>query len=155
MTAAERRHLMFLFAERLVGEIKELPGSKDHPFIQWCHLLVGLGPDSPDEVPWCSSCLNLWAWLFRFPRSGSPAARSWLLVGADVALADALPGDVVIIKRGTNHGPEVTSGAPGHVFLFAGLHGSTHVRGLGGNQSNAITVALFPVADVLGVRRLG
>jgi hypothetical protein len=56
--------------------------------------------------------------------------------------------------RGTGKqpGPDVTA-APGHVGLFAGLEG-THVLVLGGNQSNGVSVARFPVARVLGVRRL-
>lgn len=149
----------FDLAQRLVGEVQELPGSQHAPFIQWCHQLVGLGPEQPDETPWCSSFVNRIAWFLRLPRSKSAAARSWLAIGTPVELKDAAIGhDVVILKRGTGNqpGPEVTSGAPGHVGFFAGFEdsGRTRVRVLGGNQSNAITIASFPVAQVLGVRRL-
>ena len=63
--------------------------------------------------------------------------------------------DVVVLKRGTGNqpGPEVTSGAPGHVGFFAGLE-RDRVLVLGGNQSNGVCVQSFPVSDVLGVRRL-
>ena len=90
-------------AQRFVGEVRELPGVQHHPAIQWAHLLCGLGPDQPDEVPWCSSWLNLIAWLLRLPRSRSAAARSWLHVGTVIELKDAYPGqDVVVLRRGTN-----------------------------------------------------
>jgi len=134
-------------AQRFVGEVKELPGAQQHPAIQWAHMLCGLGPDQADEVPWCSSWLNLVAWLLQLPRSKSAAARSWLHVGTVIELKDAYPGqDVVVLRRGTNP-------AQGHVGLYAGLVGD-RVYVLGGNQGNAISIAPFPAADVIGVRRL-
>lgn len=134
-------------AQRFVGEVNELPGAQQHPAIQWAHMLCGLGHDQADEVPWCSSWLNLVAWLLQLPRSKSAAARSWLHVGTVIELKDAHAGqDVVVLKRGTNP-------AQGHVGLYAGHRGDT-VYVLGGNQGDAITIAAFPVADLLGVRRL-
>lgn len=41
----------------------------------------------------------------------------------------------------------------GHVGFFAGLDGAS-VKVLGGNQSNAVSIQNFPIASVLGVRRL-
>lgn len=146
---------LYQLAERLVGEIVERPGAPTHPFIGWCHEST-MGQDVADEVPWCSSFLNRLAWWCRLPRSKSAAARSWLAVGVPVALEQAQPGanDVVVLKRGTGlqPGPEVLA-APGHVGIFMGIEGA-RVRVLGGNQGNAITLASFPIATVLGVRRL-
>ncbi len=137
----------YALAQRFVGEIRELPGNQHHPFIQWAHMLCGLGADQPDEVPWCSSFLNAIAWALNLPRSKSAAARSWLSVGQVIELRAASPGyDVVVLKRGTHP-------AQGHVGLFAGLQGD-RVHLLGGNQGNTISIAAFPVQDVLGVRRL-
>lgn len=137
----------YALAQRFVGEIRELPGNQHHPFIQWAHMLCGLGADQPDEVPWCSSFLNAIAWTLNLPRSKSAAARSWLNVGQVIELRAASPGyDVVVLKRGTHP-------AQGHVGLFAGLQGD-RVHLLGGNQGNTISIAAFPVQDVLGVRRL-
>lgn len=146
---------LFDLAQRFVGEVKELPGERDHPFIQWGHLLCGLGSNQPDETPWCSSWLNSICWLLRLPRSKSAAARSWLAVGQSIELEAATPGyDVVILQRGAGKqpGPDVLQ-APGHVGLYAGREVG-HVLILGGNQSNAVSVARFPVGQVLGVRRL-
>lgn len=137
----------YALAQRFVGEIREMPGGQHHPFIQWAHMLCGLGSDQPDETPWCSAFVNAIAWVLNLPRSKSAAARSWLNVGQVITLADATPGfDVVVLKRGTNP-------AQGHVGFFAGLD-SQRVHLLGGNQGNAISIASFPIADVVGVRRL-
>jgi uncharacterized protein (TIGR02594 family) len=146
---------LFDLAQRFVGEVAELPGGKHSPFIQWCHECVGLGSDRPDETPWCSSFVNRMAWLLRLPRSKSAAARSWLVTGRPVFLSSAQVGDVVILTRG--NGPQPGPGvlnAPGHVGLYAGMDGD-NVRILGGNQSDSVTIASFPVSRVLGVRRLG
>lgn len=136
---------LFAFAQRFIGEIRELPGAQQHPFIQWAHMLCNLGPDQPDEVPWCSSFMNALCWMQRLPRSKSAAARSWLSIGVPVPLEQAQLGDVVILSRG----------APpsGHVGLFAGREGPK-VHLLGGNQGNAVSVAPFDVSTVLGVRRV-
>lgn len=153
----------FDLAQRFVGEIKEIEGEQDHPFIQWCHMLCGWGPDAADEVPWCSSFVNGIAWLQRLPRSKSARARSWLEIGRAVDEADAAPGfDVVILQRGDGQqpGPEVIK-APGHVGFFAGWSASddgdgwNRVMVLGGNQGNAVSVVSYPRERILGIRALG
>ncbi len=138
----------FELAQRFVGEVKEQPGAVHSPFIQWCHESCGFGPETADEVPWCSSFANRIAWLLRLPRSKSAAARSWLTVGRPITLDEATPGsDVVILSRG-----EPPSG---HVGFFAGLDvPGNRVHLLGGNQSDSVTVQSFPLDRVIGVRRL-
>lgn len=142
-------------ALRFVGEVHEIPGANSDPAIVWFHACT-IGGVAVDEVPWCSSFASRVAWLHRLPRSKSKAARSWLLVGTPTPLELATAGwDVVVLSRGPGPqpGPEVTSGAAGHVGFFVGLEGD-QVAVCGGNQSNGVTVARFPVANVLGVRRL-
>jgi uncharacterized protein (TIGR02594 family) len=138
----------FELAQRFVGEVKEHPGAVHSPFIQWCHESCGFGPETADEVPWCSSFANRIAWLLRLPRSKSAAARSWLTIGTVVPLiTDAIVGDIIILSRG----------APpsGHVGFFAGYDPTAKViHILGGNQSDGVTVADFPVTRLLGIRRL-
>lgn len=108
----------FDLAQRFVGEVKEVPGVGHHPFVQWCHLLVGLGADQPDETPWCSSFVNAIAWQLRLPRSKSAAARSWLDIGEEVSPTFASVGyDVVVLKRGTQSWQ-------GHVGFYAGAIGA-------------------------------
>lgn len=119
-------------------------------------MLAGLGPNEPDETAWCGSFMAAMAWLQALPRPKGPAAaRAWLTLSTPIALTDAIVGfDVVILQRGTGPqpGPDVIK-APGHVGLFGGRE-RDRVLILGGNQSNAVTIARYPVAQVLGVRRL-
>lgn len=134
-------------AQRYVG-IRELATTgKNHPLIQWWLSLCGFSMETPDEVPWCSAFINGIAWELRLPRSKSAAARSWLTVGTPVPDKDAIVGcDVVVLKRNNNP-------AQGHVGLFMGWNGAS-VQLLGGNQDNGVCVLDFPVARMLGVRRL-
>jgi len=144
--------------------VRELPHEKQHPAIQWGFMLCGLGPDQPDELAWCSASMNLAHALEDYPITGSAAARSWLLLGTVIDMVrdargrfvQAQVGDVLILKRGDGWqpGPEVTSGAPGHVAFFDGFHADGRVLCLGGNQSNAITQAPFPAEHVIGIRRM-
>ena len=132
-------------AMRFVG-IKEAAGAASNPMI-----LAMLRLDDPsipsEDVPWCSAWVNWVAWLLRLPRSKSLAARSWLAVGTPITLAEARPGfDVVVLKRGANV-------QAGHVGWFSAI-GGAHVWILGGNQGDAVSLAAFPVEDVVGVRRL-
>lgn len=143
---------LYEFAQRFVG-LAEIAGPRNNGFIVWAHSLCGL--DAADEVPWCSAFVNALAWMLRLPRSKSSAARSWLNVGTPVEINDARAGfDVVILKRGAGPqpGPEIIN-AVGHVGLFAGVD-QAFVLVLGGNQGDAVSIARFPIASVLGVRRL-
>lgn len=145
-------------AHRFLGH-QEIPGEGHSPLIQYAFTLCGYGPNTPDEVAWCSAWAQIPAFVLGLPRSFSAAARSWLQVGVPVDLTSANVGfDVVILKRGqgAQPGPEILK-APGHVGYFAGWadEGLRLLRVLGGNQSDAVTVQTFPATQVLGVRRLG
>lgn len=145
---------LYDLAYRLLGEA-EIAGDKDNPFVRWCHASTTMG-EMPDEIAWCSSFVSRLTWLLRLECTHNAAARSWLTVGEPVTLEQAYPGnDIVIFKRGAEPqpGPEVTSGASGHVAVFAGIEGDS-VLSLGGNQSNRVSIARYPVARLLGIRRL-
>lgn len=144
-------------AARYLG-LAEIPGSIHHPLIQWWLLKAGLPLGSSDETPWCASFVHAMCWelavenLPAFPAR----ARRWLTVGNVVEMRDARPGwDVVVLKRGgaNEPGPQIID-APGHVGFYL-VHDSTTVTVLGGNQGDRVSVAKFPLSQVLGVRRLG
>lgn len=144
----------FSLAQRFVG-LKEAAGPTSNAHVL-AMLQLDAGWPKDDATPWCSAFVNYIAWLLRLPRSKSLAARSWLTVGTPIDARDASPGfDVVILKRGTDDGPDVLD-APGHVGFFAGLEGERGewVQLLAGNQGDAVTVQRFPFARVIGVRRL-
>jgi uncharacterized protein (TIGR02594 family) len=144
---------LFELGQRFIGHLQEKPGIEDHPYIRFAHSLTTLG-ESHDEIPWCSSWLNSLCFLLDLPRSHSAAARSWMPIGNSIGtLFEAQVGnDIVVLNRGGS--PDPTVSGPGHVGIFAGLQGSTHVLLLGGNQGNAVNVRAFPVESVLGIRRL-
>jgi len=78
-------------------------------------------------------------------------------VGESVPLARARPGyTVAVFKRGPHPqpGPDVLD-ATGHVGLFVGPFFDGRLLVLGGNQKDMISIAPFPVSDLLGIRRLG
>lgn len=141
-------------AQQFVG-LKELPGPLSNPLVLGM-LQMDNGWVQDDETSWCSAFASfICKCLPGCPRSKALAARSWLLVGRRVALADALPGwDVCILWRGKapQPGPEVLA-APGHVAFYVGQD-ATHVLLLGGNQGDAVSIARFPKEQVLGVVRL-
>lgn len=140
-------------ATRFIG-VKEIPGSRANPMVLAMLQLDGDWPQD-DSVPWCSAFTNYIAWLLRLPRSKALNARSWLSVGRPVPLASARCGfDVVILKRGigAQPGPEVLN-APGHVGFYGSTEGD-RILLLGGNQGDTVSVGRYPVADLLGVRRL-
>lgn len=143
---------LYELARQFVGKVKERPGADSDPAILWAHSLTTLRATS-DEVAWCSSMMNLWCYLLDLPRTRSARARSWLNVGDFWVLGDAEPAfDIVIFNRGGS--PDATvEDSPGHVAVFAGLiQGKVQV--IGGNQSDGVTIATWPISQVLGVRRL-
>lgn len=144
----------YSLAERFVG-LKEAKGPTSN-----AHVLAMLQLDAgwpvDDETPWCSAFVNYVAWLLRLPRSKNLSARSWLTVGGVVPPNKPERGfDVVILQRGTGDqpGPEVLN-APGHVAFFSAYEGD-RVWLLGGNQGDSVSLASYPLARILGVRRLG
>lgn len=140
-------------AQRFIGT-KEVPGATANPVVL-AMLQLEDQRIHDDAVPWCSAFVNYIAWLLWLPRSKSLAARSWLGVGVPIKPADARAAfDVVILQRGDGEQPDASVlAAPGHVGWFGGLdNGSVLV--LGGNQGDSVSLARFPAAHILGVRRL-
>lgn len=142
----------FDLAQRFIGS-KEVGGQVDNPMIVAMLKLDNEWPQN-DEVPWCSAFANYITWLARLPRSKSLMARSWLTVGRGITLDEAVPGDIIILQRGTGEqpGPEVLD-APGHVGFYAGRTGDL-IEILGGNQGDQVKISRYPKTRLLGVRRL-
>jgi uncharacterized protein (TIGR02594 family) len=99
-----------------------------------------------DETAWCAAFVG--SMLHRAGQKGTGKlnARSYLDWGVPVDLQDALPGDVVVFKRGN-------STWQGHVAFFVRRSGA-FVTVLGGNQSDQVKESNYPVASILGIRRL-
>lgn len=143
----------FDLAMRFVG-IKEIAGAiKDNPLILAMLKLDNNWPQH-DETPWCSAFCNFIAFMLRLPRSKDLSARSWLSVGRTVVGKELKVGfDIVILSRNDPINPSA-----GHVGFYAGMDeygaGATQIHMLGGNQGNTVSVAPFPTAQIVGLRRL-
>jgi len=145
----------FDLAQRFIG-LKEVKGVVHNPQIMAMLRLDVSWPDS-DEVPWCSAFVNYIAWLLRLPRSKSLRARSWLEVGRAIPIEEMQAGfDVVVFRRRLGDpGPDVLNYA-GHVGFAAGAwqRNDTQMYVLGGNQADTVSMALYPIEKILGIRRL-
>lgn len=100
----------------------------------------------PAKLPWCGDAVQTCLAL-TLPDEPQPAnpylARNWLKLG--VPLATPALGAILVFYRGP------LDGTSGHVGLYVGEDANAfHV--LGGNQSNAITIARLDKARLLGVR---
>lgn len=98
-----------------------------------------------DETAWCAAFVGAMLKRAGGKGTGKLNARSYLEWGTPIDRKDALPGDVVIFKRGN-------STWQGHVAFFVKDNGST-LTVLGGNQSNAVNRKAYPAASLLGIRR--
>lgn len=137
-----------LYAEALKYRgLAEQPGPGTNPVLA---QMFALAPDwlSQDDsvTSWCGIFRGF---LGHRTATGMPAehyrAAAWLKWGRSIQLHDARPGDTAIFTR------------PGgnHVALVARAYaaGDAMLMVIGGNQSNAVTVAGYPVASLRGIRR--
>lgn len=122
------------------GEIgvKEKRGGENPRIIEY-HKATSLKAGE-DEIAWCSAFVN---WVLKksgYKGTNSAAARSWLKYGTVTKVFKA--NSIVVFKRGS-------STWQGHV-AFAIADKGTHIKVLGGNQSDQVCYALYPKAKILG-----
>lgn len=121
--------------------VKETPGKKATPAIVEMYAKAGNAGVTSDEVPWCAAFVGACLADAELPNTGSLLARSYLKYGTP--LTEPKVGAIAVIKRGPP--PQ------GHVFFVTGWEAG-RVRGIGGNQGNAVSEATFPTSEVLGYR---
>lgn len=121
--------------------LKETPGAADNPKIMEWSRISG-ATIRHDSDPWCAVGLN--GILTEAGERGtmSPAARSFLNWGQK--LNKPKPGAIMVFKRGN-------SSWQGHVGLYVG-ETATHYNILGANQGDAVKIAPYAKADLLGIR---
>jgi uncharacterized protein (TIGR02594 family) len=151
-TRAMTQRDLLLHAESFLGKnIKEIPGGKSHPQIAaWIDRCEKLNPTDLNQddsrYAWCGvfvgcMCLDLgWEVPEIFQR-----AMKWVGWGVNVRFRDRQPGDVMVIQTGGNQF---------HVTIYKEecvTKGFVHC--VGGNQSNALTKADYPLDKVVAVRR--
>ena len=117
------------------------PG-QSNPVIEAYHDSVA-DDDIPDDVAWCSSCVN---WLIEqagIRGTDSRSARSWLEWG--IVMPTPAYGCVCVLWR------DSVDSWKGHVGIFLGYIGDD-VLLWGGNQRNEVSVRRYPESRVLGYR---
>jgi len=110
-----------------------------------------LGVD-PVKIDWCAAFVNSVLNELGIPGSESVSewpltARSFLRWGKRVKEPEV--GDIVVFPRGEEDWQ-------GHVGFYYGIeyvNGKKFYQILGGNQSNAVTIELFPARSVISIRR--
>lgn len=123
-------------AYRYLG-LKEIPGARDNPQIVAWWDEIGAGWFDDDETPWCGAFVGgtlLEAGIDILPGAKAPRARAWEEWGQP--LDGPAVGAVVTFWRGSRRSRS------GHVAFVLGQRNGRLVC-LGGNQTNAVTVANF------------
>lgn len=108
----------------------------------------------PVHTEWCAAFVNSVLRESDIPGSDSVSdvplmARSFLFWGEPITKENIYPGDIVVFPRGNQ-------GWQGHVGFYIGtetVDGIEFYRILGGNQNNKVSIELFRVDTVLGIRR--
>lgn len=120
---------------------KEVPGAKSNSVVVG-FFRRAIGQPMSDETAWCAAFVGSCLKEAGLPSSGKANARSYLTYG--VRLDKPRPGCIAVFKRGN-------SSWQGHVAFYLGDAGSS-VEVLGGNQSDAVTIARMPKSSLLGYR---
>ena len=136
----------FEIACGLIGTT-EGPGPEDNPAVMEMYASVGHDWVEHDSVAWCAAFVGHCLERAGLRSTRKLTARSYLDWGVPVEMADAQPGDIAVIPRGT-------SSWQGHVFFIDRIEGAW-VWGLGGNQGDAVNIKRYRVSKLLGVRRAG
>jgi uncharacterized protein (TIGR02594 family) len=121
---------------------RETAGASSNPRIAGYFRRAGHPSVTDDAVPWCAAFVGACLEATGFKGSRSLAARSYLAWG--VAADTPAFGAITVLSRGSDP-------AAGHVGFLVGRTERSVVL-LGGNQSDAVTVAAFDAARVLGYR---
>jgi uncharacterized protein (TIGR02594 family) len=128
-------------ARKFVG-LREIVGSRHEPKIIQFFAEAGHPGIHDDETAWCAAFVGAMLRKAGYSSTGALNARSYLNFGTK--LAKPTPGCIVVFKRGS-------SSWQGHVAFFIADDGD-RIRVLGGNQGNAVSIASYAKADLLGYR---
>lgn len=131
--------------------VKEIPGSKSNPVILNMADQLGLGNIyKNDDTSWCALFMSFICTVCGKPLPSVEGdlynmlrAKWFLNYGEAVEKGQEMLGDILIFQRPGG----------GHVGIYVGESDTTfHV--LGGNQSNAVTIAEIKKDRCIGARRL-
>lgn len=127
-------------ARKFIG-LREIPGAPTEPIIAgWLKKLGAWW--SNDEIAWCGTYVAavMQGRGYDIPKHWY-RARAWLDWGDKIDAPDL--GCIVVFERGGG----------GHVGFVTGRDRHSNLLVLGGNQGDAVSIAAFPRARVLGYRK--
>jgi uncharacterized protein (TIGR02594 family) len=136
---------LHLALDELAAGVAELPDPAENPRIAEYLSVCGLPGD--DEISWCAAFVA-WDLLEAGQRANGvrgackPNARSFLAYGERI---EYRVGAIAVLWR------ESRASWKGHVGFVVGRTAS-QILLLGGNQSNRVSVATYPLQQVLGYR---
>lgn len=128
-------------ARELLG-LKEIVGSENEAKVVAFFKDAGNPGVKDDETAWCAAFVGAMLVRSGIKGTGKLNARSYLDWGDK--LTTPRVGAITVFRRGN-------SSWQGHVAFFLRDLGAT-VEVLGGNQGNAVSIARYAKADVLGYR---
>lgn len=109
----------------------EAPGPRDNPKITELYALAGHPEVKHDAVPWCAAFVGACLRKAGLPSTGTLWALDYARYGEK--LKTPIVGAIATKKRDGG----------GHVFFIVDFD-ATRVWGLGGNQSDAVSIAVYP-----------
>lgn len=124
--------------------IREVAGPASNPEIMRYWSACDYDPPDGDETAWCSAAANYWMQKAGVPGTRQPNARSWERWGAELKTPKL--GCIVVFWRGS------PTAWTGHVAIYVGPGKPGHIKVIGGNQSNGVSIAEYPTAQVVGYR---
>ena len=142
----------WLAVARAITGTKEIPGARSNPAIlQWVEEIISRYPDIKPNLQWYVNDDTPWCGLenaYVLAKVGHKPAmaplwalnngREWVREGSGVELDGPAIGAIVTMKRAGG----------GHVTLYEGQD-DKYWFGRGGNQSNMVNVARFPLSRPL------
>ncbi len=135
----------FDMAKRELGTSERSGTARNNPRILEYHASTTLPGNLAriDETAWCSSFVNWCISRVGIKGTNSARARSWQNWGRK--LSDPVPGCITVFSR-PSAGPQ-----SGHVAFYVS-ETATHIKVLGGNQSNQVKESNYPKSRLIGYR---
>lgn len=135
----------FDLAKRELGTTEQAGSVRNNPRILEYHASTTLPGNLAriDETAWCSSFVNWCISRVELKGTNSARARSWQDWGRK--LTNPVPGCIVVFSR-PSAGPK-----SGHVAFYVS-ETATHIRVLGGNQSNQVKQSNYAKSRLIGYR---
>lgn len=122
----------------------EVSGPRSNPRIIEYRRMAGIDIGGDDSVvPWCAIFINAMLAQAGVATSGNAMARSFVSSKHFERLEAPIVGCITVIS--SSRGP-----SSGHVFLYVGDQNGLFFLGLGGNQSDAVTIDAWHKSKLVG-----